>query len=127
MTALLIGCAGMLGGLLRFAVDALFARGGRFAPGRPSHWPLATLVVNAIGSFIIGAAAGLTASAHLSEQAHTVLATGFAGGLTTFSSFAVATVSLWRQGHRWRAAISVAANLALGLALAWWGFSLTHH
>ncbi|NYE94860.1 CrcB protein [Psychromicrobium silvestre] len=124
MTALLVGLAGMFGALLRFGVDALFAQGGRFAPGKPHHWPFATLLVNAVGSFIIGLVGALALSAQLSEQWHLVFATGLAGGLTTFSSFAVSTVLLWKERRRMSAVLNVALNLLLGLGFAWLGFLL---
>jgi len=124
MTALLVGLAGMAGALLRFALDTLFAQGGRFATGKPQHLPLATLVVNAVGSFMIGLAGGLTAHAVISPEWHVALATGLAGGLTTFSSFAVSTVLIWREGRRLIAGLNVLLNLLLGLGLAWLGLLL---
>ena len=56
ITAALVGVFGVGGALLRFAVDSWFAH----HPGRHPHWPWATLAVNVAGSFIIGAAMGLT-------------------------------------------------------------------
>ncbi|AJT41391.1 fluoride efflux transporter CrcB [Psychromicrobium lacuslunae] len=124
MTALIVGLAGMIGALLRFSLDTLFAQGGRFASGKPGHLPLATLLVNAVGSLLIGYVGGLAIHAEISPTWHTALATGLAGGLTTFSSFAVSTVVLWREGRRLVSALNVAVNLVLGLGLAWLGFWL---
>ena len=55
------------------------------------------------GSFIIGAAVGLTARLGLGPEWQTGLATGLAGGLTTFSSWTTATVRLVSE-TRYRAA-----------------------
>ncbi len=122
--ALWIGLAGMFGALLRFGIDAWLAVGGRFAAGRPRHFPLATLLVNAVGSFVIGLAGGLSLNAQISAEWHAVIATGLAGGLTTFSSFTVATVALWQQGRRAAAIGNIALNVGVGLTLAWLGLVL---
>jgi CrcB protein len=90
ITALLVGIFGVAGALLRFAVYAWFAR----RPGRRRHWPWATLTVNTAGSFIIGLSMGVTGRLDLGPDWDTALATGLAGGLTTFSSWTTATVRL---------------------------------
>lgn len=129
MTALLVGIAGMIGALLRFGMDTLCSHGSRFAAGKPRYFPLitlplATLLVNAVGSFLIGLAGGLSTHTQLPPEWHTAIATGLAGGLTTFSSFTVATILLWKQRRRAAAALNVVMNLLLGMALAWLGFAL---
>lgn len=122
-----VGCAGALGALLRFAVDSLIAvaSSGRFGPGRRSHWPWATLLVNIGGSLGIGLATGLLHRAVLDPFWYQALGAGLAGGLTTFSSFTVATVLLWQEGHRFWAGLNLLANLALGFAAAAAGLTLS--
>ncbi|KUM38422.1 fluoride efflux transporter FluC [Arthrobacter sp. EPSL27] len=121
ITPLLVGVFGVAGALLRFAVDSWFAH----HPGRHPHWPWATLAVNGAGSFIIGAAMGATGQLGLGPEWHAAIATGLAGGLTTFSSWTTATVRLAAE-NRYRAAVlNIAANLALGLAAAALGLALT--
>ena len=90
MTALLVGVFGVAGALLRFAVDSFFAH----HQGTRPHWPWATLAVNVAGSFIIGLSVGLTGHLELGADWHAGVATGLAGGLTTFSSWSTATVRL---------------------------------
>ena len=75
------------------------------------------LVVNVVGSFVAGI--GL---ATLSGDATLILITGFCGGLTTFSTFSVETVQGVLDGHVKRAALSVAANLVLGVGAAAVGY-----
>ncbi|HSN37048.1 MAG TPA: CrcB family protein [Arthrobacter sp.] len=119
--ALLVGGFGVAGALLRFAVDSWFAH----RPGRHPHWPWATLTVNVAGSFILGAAIGLTGQLGLGAEWQAGLTTGLAGGLTTFSSWTTATVRLVSE-TRYRAAIlNIAANLAAGMAAAALGLALT--
>ena len=119
MTALLVGLFGIAGALLRFAVDGWLA--GYPSPRR--HWPWATLLVNVAGSFVIGLAMGLTAS--FGPEWRSALATGFAGGLTTFSSWTTATVRLASERRYLAAVANILANLLLGLAAAWAGIAIT--
>lgn len=120
ITALLVGISGVAGALLRFAVDAWFA--GR--PGRRPHWPWATLTVNTAGSFIIGLSVGLAGRLDLGPGWHAVLATGLAGGLTTFSSWTTATVRLLSEARYRAAALNIAVNLLAGLSAAALGVAL---
>lgn len=120
MTALLVGVFGMTGALLRFAVDSWFAH----RPGTRPHWPWATLTVNVAGSFIIGLTIGLTGQSGLGPEWQAALATGLAGGLTTFSSWTTATVRLVSENRYRAAGLNVSVNLLLGLAAAALGLSV---
>ena len=76
------------------------------------------------GSFIIGAAMGLTGQLGLGAEWQTGLAAGLAGGLTTFSSWTTATVRLVSETRYRAAAVNIAANLVAGLAAAALGLAL---
>ncbi|HJW00995.1 MAG TPA: CrcB family protein [Arthrobacter sp.] len=132
--AVLVGVFGVAGALLRFAVDSWFAhrpaaavsrphRRGTAAP-TPQHWPWATLVVNAAGCLVIGLSVGITGRLGLSGDLHTAVATGLAGGLTTFSSWTTATVRLLGESRFAAAALNVAVNLVAGFAAAAAGIAL---
>ena len=93
-------------------------------------FPYATLIVNALGSFLLGAImhVGLN-TALLSPTARLVLATGVMGGFTTYSTFNYETTEYLRAGAFALAGWNVAATLllcllagALGLAVARWMF-----
>lgn len=118
--ALLVGIFGVAGALLRFGVDAWFAH----RPGRRPHWPWATLTVNSAGSFIIGASMGLAGRMELGPDWHAALATGLAGGLTTFSSWTTATVRLLDEERYRAAALNIGVNLLAGLSAAAVGLAL---
>ncbi|MCC9196038.1 CrcB family protein [Arthrobacter sp. zg-Y820] len=115
MTALWVGAAAVLGALVRFALDSWFAR--RQRPGKAA-FPLSTLLVNAAGSFLIGWCFALLTRGAIGPGEYPVAAAGLAGGLTTFSSWTVGTLTLWLDGRRMAAAVNVTANLVLGVAAA---------
>jgi CrcB protein len=136
MAAALVGVFGMAGALLRFAVDSWFAHHTSIrlaqsvgSPGSSGHkghlhWPWATLLVNVVGCFIIGAAHSVTVQLGLAHEWQAALATGLAGGLTTFSSWTTATVRLLSETRFGSAALNVAANLILGFGAAAAGIAL---
>ena len=120
MTALLVGVFGVSGALLRFGVDSWFAH----HQGSRPHWPWATFAVNVAGSFIIGVSVGLTGQLGLGADWHAAVATGLAGGLTTFSSWTTATVRLVSETRYRAAALNLGANLVAGLGAAGLGLFL---
>lgn len=137
MAAALVGLFGVAGALLRFGVDSWFAHhASTRAPGsggssprvpwhKPRlHWPWATLLVNVAGCFIIGISHAMTTKLGLAPEWQTALATGLAGGLTTFSSWTTATVRLLTEARFGSAVLNVAANLVLGFAAAAAGIAL---
>ena len=113
-----------LGGVGRYAVAKIW-------PVVPGGWPIATIAVNVIGSFAIGALSvvfamrGTTGEAATSAEAMRVFwMTGVLGGFTTYSAFALETVNLASGEPPWRAAVYVVATLVLCLAAAWAGRAL---
>jgi fluoride exporter len=132
-TAALVGVFGVAGALLRFGIDSWFAHHSSIrsigtdghAGGRAAlHWPWATLVVNVAGCFIIGLAHGLSGRLGLGAEWQAGLATGLAGGLTTFSSWTTATIRLLSEARFGSAALNVAVNLGFGFAAAAAGIAL---
>lgn len=126
IVALLVGLSGMLGALFRFSTDRWFeARRARRRPEVPSQtpFPAGTLVVNVAGSLLIGLAAGGLGMSN--PDVYPVLAAGLAGGLTTFSTFTVAAVALWRDRRPGAAVVHVITNAGCGLGAAWLGLMLT--
>lgn len=107
--------AGAVGAVARWLVSKLFA-GRRF--------PVAVLVVNVGGSAIGGAVLALAQTTSITTDARLILLTGLCGGLSTFSTFSVETVQLVLDGRAKDAALSVAANLALGIGAAGLAFAV---
>jgi CrcB protein len=101
--------AGATGALLRYGVSAAFAR-------MPARLPWAVFLVNVVGSLVGGIVLGLVQAGVISHDIRLILLTGFAGGLTTFSTLSVETIQLVMIG-RWRSAVvSVVANVVFGVA-----------
>lgn len=101
LLTLAVVVAGALGAAIRYLIGHA---------GRKASWPWPVLLVNVAGSLIAGVA--------IHTDLALVVVTGFAGGLTTFSTFSVETVQLAGAG-RWRAAaLNAGSNVALGLAAA---------
>ena len=112
LMVLAVGLGGAAGALLRALV-------GRWLQ---SDFPVATLVVNIGGSFILAAAyAALPPEAELTR---TLIGSGFCGALTTFSTFILETVILARSGQLRRAALYLVMTLSLCCLASWGGFCL---
>ncbi len=107
---------GGLGAVLRFAASRLGAR--LLGPG----FPWATLAVNLIGCFLIGAAAGLLERQLLPPRTRPLFIVGFLGGLTTFSSYAFDTFEFMRRAQWGKAFANIALDNVLGLVLAALGY-----
>ncbi len=108
--------AGAAGAVIRYLVSRALVRRGMF--------PWAVLFVNVVGSAIGGVVVGLAVGGGVSSDIRLILVTGLCGGLTTFSTWSVETIQLVHEG-KWRvAALSVGANLVLGVAAAAAGYLL---
>lgn len=106
---ILVGVGGVGGALLRYAVyEAMPAQ----------EYPLATLVVNVLGSFVLG----VVIFADVGETTVTLVGVGVCGAFTTYSTFAVDTVRLWESGNIGQSIAHALLNLVVSLAavgLAW--------
>jgi fluoride exporter len=106
----IVGTGGAIGALCRhFVSERIDAEG----------FPIGTLTVNVVGSFVLGLITFLS----IDNQLALLLGTGACGSFTTFSSFSFETVRLWETGERFRATANglgnlVGAGIAIGLA---WG------
>ncbi|BAH54716.1 fluoride efflux transporter CrcB [Rhodococcus opacus] len=113
MTVLLVAAGGALGATTRYLT-------GRYVDSYRS-FPVATFLVNVAGCLILG----LLSGASMSAQTFALLGTGFCGGLTTYSTFAVESVGLLRIRLALTSVVYTVASVAAGLAVAWLGFRLT--
>lgn len=87
-------------------------------------FPLATLMVNAVGGLLIGLLAAYSMGrADFPAALRLGLITGVLGGFTTFSAFSLETLELWQNGHSSAALLNITLNIVLSLgacALGLW-------
>ncbi|HXZ02996.1 MAG TPA: fluoride efflux transporter CrcB [Stellaceae bacterium] len=121
VTYLVIAIGSALGGLARYGCGVLAAALGG------TVFPWGTLLVNLIGSFVIGGFATLTAPdgrLYVSPLGRQFVMVGLCGGYTTFSAFSLETLELLQHGRPLAASSDVALSLVLGLLAVWLGHRL---
>ena len=89
-----------------------------------THFPYNTLVINIVGSLVMGLIAGWFAlKGGATGQMRLFLATGILGGFTTFSAFSLDAVLLWQRHDTMLAALYVGGSVLggmMGLMLGLW-------
>ena len=115
---LLLLAGGALGTLARYALSGFAHKlySGTF--------PLGTLVVNVLGSFIIGLLWGIWENENIPSHWRTFTFIGILGGFTTFSSYTLESMNLFRDGETKLALFYILANNILGLLFVVVGFIL---
>jgi CrcB protein len=111
----LVGLAGALGALSRYAIGV--GIGVR-------SFPFATLLINVVGSAVLGWVLAGPGADRWSTTATTAVAVGFLGAFTTFSTFAYETTTMLRTDQPARALLYVALSVGLGLVAAAAGYAL---
>ncbi len=107
LAAVFVG--GALGTLARAGLETLVAPD-------PGRWPWATFVVNIVGAFLLGYfTTRLLERLPLSSYRRPLLGTGLCGGLTTFSTMQVETISMIEHGHYALAAGYTTVSICAGL------------
>lgn len=110
---LLVGAGGAVGSMARYGVSFIMSK----FLAQP-HWYLSTFTINVVGSFIIGLLFGLSPrSQWLEASGYLLLASGFCGGFTTFSTFALENVNLMQKGQSIIALAYTGLSVVLGLLL----------
>ena len=118
-TIIAVASGGAIGATLRLLVNGLAAK--HFA----TTFPLGTLMVNLIGSLIIGMLfAYFHYNTSLSPHVKTFLVTGILGALTTYSTFAIESFFLLESGYYAQAFANMALNLFGTILLAGIGYVL---
>ncbi len=108
-TCLYVMVGGALGSLARYLVSVV-------ALPISGNLPWGTIIINIVGSFIIGFFGTLTLAAGrfpVSENWRLFVMVGICGGFTTFSSFSLQTLDLMRNGAIARASFNVVISVVL--------------
>jgi len=115
---ILVAMGGSVGAVLRYGISKL--ADNSFGPS----FPYGTLIVNILGSFLLGALLVETGRAPISPELKLVVGTGLCGSLTTFSTFSVQSLA-FAERQQWGAfALNIGLNLGLGFAAAMAGIAL---
>ena len=105
--ALAVALGGAAGSVLRYWM-------GLALLGVSKGIPVNTLVINVAGAFVLGVILAAVPAAHTPTRL--LLATGFCGGFTTFSTFSAEVVALAERGQAARAAGYATGSVVLGIA-----------
>ena len=118
---LLVGAGGALGAMSRYGVGMLVGRLW------PMSFPLATLLINVVGSLAMGLFVGLMARflPPWQNEARLFVAVGILGGFTTFSSFSLDTIVLIEHGQLLQAGAYVLLSVVLCLIGLYLGLLVT--
>ncbi|HEX3966486.1 MAG TPA: fluoride efflux transporter CrcB [Edaphobacter sp.] len=114
-----------LGGLLRFIIGKL-----AIPLDTSAGFPIGTVLINIIGSFVIGYFGTLTLHSGkyaVSENVRIFVMIGICGGFTTFSSFSLQTFEMARTGAWGRALANILLSVLLCMAAVAAGHRLAQH
>ena len=116
---LYVGAGGALGSILRYLVSTAMKSSS-------TGFPWATFTVNIVGCLMIGLLFGIiNRNINFSGHLNLLLAVGFCGGFTTFSTFSKECLQLLQAGNHWACALYITGSVILGVAAAAIGFFLT--
>lgn len=104
MGLLLVGIGGALGSLLRFIT-------GKILNKIDTNFPIATFMVNIIGSFGFGIFTSIDAN----ESINLLIGYGFFGAFTTFSTFMYESAFMLGKNKKVNALIYIGSSLTFGI------------
>lgn len=108
---LFIAIGGSLGAVARYGLSTFVYH------TTSDIFPWGTLVINLTGSFLIGVFIELFDTTIIPSEWRSFITIGFLGAYTTFSTYTLETVNLFRDGELRLAAVNVFVNNILGIVL----------
>lgn len=113
----IVGLGGFLGAIARYGLSLAIPR------QEPSSFPISTLLVNLIGSLLIGLIFGFFAKHEfVNEKLLLFLTIGVCGSFTTFSTFSMDNFQMITQGKWFFALIYTFLSVFGGFLLVYFGF-----
>ena len=106
---LIVGMGGFFGAISRFVIASFVQTHSN------TLFPVGTLSVNVLGSFIIGFLA-MYFSQVVQPEYKAFLMTGFLGALTTFSTFSLENINMIQDGNYTSAILNITLNIVLTLS-----------
>ncbi len=113
----LVFIGGGSGSMVRYAIALLV---GPFQ----ERFPLATLISNVLACMVLGWTLGLFGTGGMNDQRKLLIATGFCGGFSTFSTFTAENHALWQSGQTAAAIGNIIFNIAICWTAFWAGFKM---
>lgn len=118
-TLILVGLGGGIGSVFRYLTTFYVTKYFQAA------FPWGTLIVNILGSLIIGLLLGLFARGGLPHPDFKFLfVAGFCGGYTTFSAFSLESITLFQSDNSFLALLYIAASVLISLFVVWIGLTV---
>ena len=118
-TLLYIAIGGAIGSVMRYLMTLLVNKYWT------NNFPIATLITNVAGCFLIGLFIGILQKNNLNNNAlKCLLITGFCGGFTTFSAFANENFILISHQNTFLSLFYIASSIFLGIFFVWLGLIL---
>lgn len=109
LNCIFVGIGGFIGSVLRYLV-------GMIPLNSSTEFPFNTLIINVLGSFVIGLIIAVSDNKNINPQLMLLLKVGVCGGFTTFSTFAYETSELIQNGSIMLSLTYIITSFVLSIA-----------
>lgn len=108
LASLYVGIGGFIGSVMRYLIGLIPLKTG-------NGFPILTLCINVLGAFLIGIISALALKKSINPHIVLLLKTGICGGFTTFSTFALESVTLHKSGNTALSILYILLSIVLGV------------